>query len=47
MCPKYSRAKELLGVNMDVKQDANIEAEGQFGKPEFFARWLFKPLRQH
>ena len=32
---------------MDVKQDANIEAEGQFGKPEFFARWLFEPSRQH
>merc|ERR1712240_54084 len=25
-------------MGMDVKQNANIEAEGQFGKPEFLAR---------
>ena len=35
----YSREQERgFLVRMEGKQDASIEAEGQFGKPEFFAR---------
>ena len=32
---------------MEGRQDASIEAEGQFGKPEFFARWEYSTVRVH
>ena len=33
--------KEDFWAEMEGKQDARVEVEGQFGKPEFFARWAF------